>query len=187
MAALSQREFAKLLGVSHVQVNRAIKRGRVTRGVTADGKIEDPEAARAEYEATLDLTRAAPHVHMQAAQRQGRAPRPGPTSSAADAAPPGGAPPVAVLGGSFNENNAAKVYWQARQAQLDFERESGELIPAREVEAEWTTLLVAVRTRLMGIPTRLKQAVPEMTTGAVAEVEELIREALEELVATEGR
>lgn len=184
MAVLSQREFAKLLGVSHVQVNRAIKRGRVTRGVTADGKISDPDAARAEYEATLDLTRAAPHVHVQAAQRQAKARAPTPPGEGPVS--PVGEPPPAVLGGTFNENNAAKVYWQARQARLDFERESGELVPAREVEAEWTTLLVAVRTRLMGIPTRLKQAVPEMTTGAVAEVEGLIREALEELVAAEG-
>lgn len=185
--ALSQREFAKLLGVSHVQVNRAIKRGRLTAGVDSAGRITDPEAARTEYEATLDLTRAAPHVHEQADRRRAKArahgaPR-GEGARASAEAPLAGVPPSAVLGGGLTENNAVKAYWQARQAELDYRKDAGELVEASEVRGAVEEAFRRCRGKLLALPNRLAQHLPGLGAAGVAAAERIVREALEDLAA----
>lgn len=99
---------------------------------------------------------------------------------------PESGPPVAVLGASLAENNAAKVYWQARQVELKVRRESGELVPAADVRNELETVFRTCRTRLLGIPARAVQVLPELDARGVAVLEGLIREALEGL-ASEGK
>lgn len=184
MAALSQREFAKLLGVSHVQVNRAINSGRLKRGVNAAGKVTDPEAARAEYEATLDLTRAAPHVHEAADRRRARAAQPlrGEDAHAGAEAPPGDGRPQPVLGAGLTENNAVKAYWQALHEELDFRKAAGALVPAADVDARVRNAFHVTRTKLLTLPSRAKTALG-LSASQVLKLEALTREMLEELAA----
>lgn len=181
-----------MLGVSNVAVNRAIKKGRLKAGVDASGKITDPEAARAEYLATLDLTRAPDYVRQRAEQLQAGVVPEKPASPVRDPSR-GGRPPKArapepprgeggppVLGLSLTENNAAKAYWQAKREELDYRKKAGELVPAADVDAKVRNVFSVTRTKLLTLPSRAKTLLG-LSAGHVLQLEELTRELLEEL------
>jgi hypothetical protein len=170
---MSQRAYALRRGVSNVSVHRAIKAGRLKASLTEDGKILDPDLADREWDANTDSTK----VSLAEKARKSTA------AAVAPVEPPPGEP-VAVLGASLSENNAAKVYWQARQAELKFKREAGELVPASDVRMELESVFRACRTRLLGIPTRAVAELPELGTAGALKLENLIREALEGLASS---
>jgi hypothetical protein len=72
---------------------------------------------------------------------------------------------------------------QADLAELNLQEKRGELVSAADVSREWSNILSQARSKLLGVPTRFRQAVPTATTENVATLENLIREALEDLVA----
>lgn len=201
---LSQRQYALwrkargLSGGSHVAVGNAVRSGRLRDSIDADSRIIDVALADAEWTANTDLSEApvavvAAHARVEAPQVKPPAAEPGrrhrATAGVAVLAAqplPESGPPVAVLGASLAENNAAKVYWQARQVELKVRRESGELVPAADVRNELETVFRTCRTRLLGIPARAVQVLPELDARGVAVLEGLIREALEGL-ASEGK
>ncbi len=74
---------------------------------------------------------------------------------------------------------------KAAAAEMELARLRGELVRASEVETGWASLVMAARGKLLGIPTRLRQRRPHLAPADVAEVDGLIREALEEL--SEGK
>jgi phage terminase Nu1 subunit (DNA packaging protein) len=70
---------------------------------------------------------------------------------------------------------------QANAVEIRVAKESGELAPVRDMELRWSRLIVAARTRLLGLPSRLGQLRPNLTREDLAAVDRLVREALEEL------
>ncbi len=70
-----------------------------------------------------------------------------------------------------------------RLVDLDYDTRKATLIPAATVEATWSGMTSAARSRLLALPYRLAQAA--IATSGFAEIEaaaaDLIREALEEL------
>ena len=56
-----------------------------------------------------------------------------------------------------------------------------DLIPAREVEAEWSTILREVRAGVLATASRVALALPHLTTADVAAIDRAIRDALLEL------
>ena len=176
---LSLRAYARhradngLPGASLQAVQRARDRGRIT--LEPDGSV-DPERADREWAANTDLSEAP--VAVVAAHARLAAPAPGRTTPPTPAT---ATEPVAVLGASLAENNAAKVYWQARQAELKFRQAAGELVPVVEVRRELETKFRTCRTRLLGIPTRAAAELPELGPTGIQRLESFVREALEEL------
>lgn len=150
-------------------MRRAIARGRLAASVDTDGQIIDAELADREWEANTDLSRAPGAVVERAAARAGG-------SAAA---------PRVTTANSVAENNAAKTYWQARQAELDYLADAKELVLARDVDAQVRGVFLACRTKLLGIPSRARQALPHLSVADIGALEGLIREALEGL-ASEG-
>jgi phage terminase Nu1 subunit (DNA packaging protein) len=75
--------------------------------------------------------------------------------------------------------------FKADKAEREGQLESGELIPAGEVEAGWLTIVNNARTKLLVIPTKLA---PRVTTCTAVEAERLMRKefdaALTEIAAT---
>jgi phage terminase Nu1 subunit (DNA packaging protein) len=76
---------------------------------------------------------------------------------------------------------------RANSIELDIARKTRELVPSREVDLRWSGLVVAARTKLLGLPSRYKQRVPHATVADLGVLEALIREALEELVHEEPK
>lgn len=101
-------------------------------------------------------------------------------TTAPQRAPPSTSPRTDRVSEPMNiaEGAEAQKFWQAKLAELKFRKEAKELVQASEVEAEWAKLLGEVRSKLLGVPTRVKQAAPHLTVADVVLVESLIREAL---------
>jgi phage terminase Nu1 subunit (DNA packaging protein) len=74
---------------------------------------------------------------------------------------------------------------KADQAEREAERESGELIPASEIESAWLAIANTVRTRVSLVPTKIA---PRVVTGTAVEAERLMQRelnaALAEIAAT---
>lgn len=74
-------------------------------------------------------------------------------------------------------------HWKAQLAELTYKERSGELVDAAAVEAEYANFCTTVRTKLLGLPSRMKQAHSELTLEQLATLDDYVREALEELAA----
>lgn len=160
---LSQRAYAARRGVSHMAVQRAIKAGRLKECLNDGGQIVDPDLADREWDQKTDLSKAPSYIKERAA----------PSLS--------GEVPAPVIGGTLAENNAVKVYWQAKKAELDFKKAAGEVVPAEDVRQEVEGVFRTSRTRLLAVPSRARQLLPGLSQGDIVVLENLIREALEAL------
>jgi terminase small subunit / prophage DNA-packing protein len=56
-----------------------------------------------------------------------------------------------------------------------------ELVPATEVEAEWSGVLRTVRAGILAVPSRVQQRLPHLTPHDVAEIDAEVRAALAEI------
>jgi hypothetical protein len=157
---MSQRAYARRRGVSHVAVQRAIREGRISASVV-EGRIIDPDLADREWDTYTDPTRLPARVIDQ-------------RSAAASGSP-------AVAGMSTVEAATADKFWKAKLSELKFRQEAGELVPAADVEHRLEDVFLSCRTRLLGLPSRARQALPHLTLEDLAVLEGLVREALEEL------
>jgi phage terminase Nu1 subunit (DNA packaging protein) len=74
---------------------------------------------------------------------------------------------------------------KADRAEREDKMESGELVPAGEIESAWLAIANTVRTRILLVPTKIA---PRVVTGTVVEAERLMQKelnaALTELAAT---
>ena len=46
---------------------------------------------------------------------------------------------------------------------------------------EWSEIITRARTKLLGIPTKAKQRIPDLDTDAIGVLDDIVREALEDL------
>jgi phage terminase Nu1 subunit (DNA packaging protein) len=164
---LSRRAYARHRGVSHTAVNLAIAGGRLKACLDADGNIADAVLADQEWDANTDLTKAPTAVRERAEERR------------AAVLPPAG--DVETLPEATRREKVAK----ANMAELQLAEAAGELVPAAEVRGKLVDVFGAVRTKLLGIPSKIRQTDSSTTPAQLATFETLIREALEGL-AIEG-
>lgn len=162
-AYAAHRKHSGLTGGSLQAVQRAVRAGRIS--VDPDGRIQDPEAADREWAANTDHTRAPGYVKDQA------------DGEWSDDDGEGAA--------SLAQASAREKHWKAQLAELTFRERAGELVNAAEVAAGYAEFCSTVRTKVLGIPSRMKQAHPDLTLAQLATLDELLREALAELARNE--
>lgn len=169
-----------LPGGTPAAVRRAIKAGRLATSLTADGaKIQSARAADAEWAATtkaeyVPLTGpAAPAAPASSSPALGRsAPR-----KRTRKRTPDDAPPINDLATARARREAAV----AALAEIELAEKRGELVRARDMESHMADVFLRCRTRLLGMPLRLRQQDPTLTLAQLVLVEGLLVEALEEL------
>lgn len=169
--ALSLRKYAEHRGVSHTAVQRAIKSKRLLESVEiVNGRqqIRDVETADREWHANTRPTLA----NMAAAS-----PRRATEQPAED---------VARTVPDINESRARREAALAGLAELELEERRGKLVPVEEARATVIDRFTAVRTRLLGLPSRCRQQLPHLTDVDVRVIDDLVREALEELAADDA-
>jgi transcriptional regulator with XRE-family HTH domain len=156
---ITQREFARRMGVSPQAVNKRIRAGRLSR--LADGTLDEAVAVR-EWHATQE-----PEDHQ--------APEPEPARQARGT--PGPAP------GTYAQAKTADTVYRARLRQLEYESRAGTFVRAEDVAHRWFELARTTRVRLMSIPARVAASIA--ATSDVHDVrtrlEDEIRSALIEL------
>lgn len=191
---MSCRAYAKRRGVSAMAVSVAIRDGRLVKSVIRDQfgvpKIGNPDLADQEWEANTDHIKRIYAAGLSSLDRPAPAAAP-PDARAStviiDAEPPRRGRPPKVDGDETIASATERLKSaQANLAELKFRQTAGELVEAAAVEREWADLLSQVRTKLLAIPSRVKQQIPALSVADVATVETLVREALEDLVSAEG-
>lgn len=193
-------------------VQKAIAAGRIQ--LTPDGLI-DPDAADAAWEANSssihrrhktaaaagDPTRSrateadggnaaiAPRSKAQPRTKAAASPTPvepsSPSLSTVPALPTPDEIPSATPGMPLAEAQALEKVWKAKLAELKYQERSGQLVRAEEVAARWAEIITLSKTKLLAIPAAAKNRIPHLTAADVGVLDELIREALEELADTE--
>ncbi len=191
MALMSQRAYARhraehgLPGSTHRAIQKAIEAGRIQ--VTAQGQIDSELADRqwaansseghrrnpgqeegARARAARPIERAAPQERTPPARRP---------------PPPREATPQADETMSLAEASALEKVWKARLAELEFEKRSGELVAAADVDAKWVELVTLSKTKLLALPSKIKARIPSLDAAEVLVIDQLVREALEELAS----
>ena len=168
---ISQREYARRRGISHVAVSRAIAAGRVT---TVNGKI-DPVVADREWVENTDQSK--PRNRVTGEPRRTRAAldpaRPMALGGPEDAA---GEPTMAA---GYARARAARELYQAQLAKLELDRQRGILVRADEVKLGAFTMARKARDLLIALPERL--AVVLAAEGDAAEVQRLLEDEVEHI------
>jgi len=185
---ISLRDYAKHRGTSVVAVSRAVKSGRLRASVTTNHfghpKIADVALADKEWAENTDLTRAPAFVKERGLEVQTSAPAAGASPSEplpASSAEGGSPPPAEGRELSLSEASAAEKRWRAKLAELDYRKKTGELVDAKDVEDRLKHLFTICRTKLLALPSKTKAAIPALTHADIARIDDLVRQALEEL------
>lgn len=176
---MSLTAYAKLRGVSVASVSKAVTSGRLSASVVRDEsgapKIGNVKLADREWTANtrprIDHPPATP-----AEPRAGSPVRPG-LSEIPD----------------YNESRAYREAAAARReaaladiAELDAAERKGELVSVAEARADVIDKFAIVRTKLLGVPSRVAQRMPHLAAEVVPVLDDLIREALEEIATDDG-
>lgn len=158
-------------------VSLAIKSGRLSKSVARDAngqpKISDPDLADREWAANTDYTDAPYAVVQRAVDYKSVA------SERQEPPPDHANEPTANM--TVSEAGASYNYWKAKNEQLKFRQAANELIEATTVQRGMAERASRIKTKLLGLPAKLKQALPELSLEQLAQVDRLLREALEEL------
>ena len=175
MMGISIRAYARLRGVNHSAVQKAIQSGRIT--LNPDGSI-DPERADREW-ARNSMPRTAERPKSTPGQRVVTMPQPEP--GLAPGAP--AADPVT----SYLRARAVNETFKAKVSQLEYEERSGKLIPAARA-AEYAAMFSAVvKDSLTALPDRLapmlaavddEKAIHRMLAAEVAAVLKKVNKAV---------
>jgi hypothetical protein len=167
---LSLRAYARRRDVSHEAVRRAIESGRLERSVVlvkGEPKITDPELADHEWEAN---TR--------------------PTSMAAPPAEPLDARDDLIDFAEARRRREVELWRQARLKregdELDLAKRKGELVSVGEARGAVIEKFSVVKTKMLGLPVRVKQRLPHLAAQDIRMIDDLVREALEALADGHG-
>ena len=147
MALISQREYARRRGVSHVGVQRAVNSGRIS---TVDGKI-DPAQADLEWRENTDQSKPRNRITGQPKRRR----VPGEPSEPMDF---GGGDELRGGNGTatgYARARAARELYQARLAKLDYEARTGQLVELGPLRAWLGEMVHRFRDRVLAIPDQL--------------------------------
>lgn len=164
-APLSFAAYGRHRGCSTQAVQKAYKAKRLVKSIVMQKgipKIRSAAEADAEWTANTDTTR----LPIQRAAAA-------PSAPAQD-------PPETPAAASWRERK------EAAQAQLEEHKLAvmrGEYVLAAEVEHKIADEYTAIRTRLLGIPTTVRQQMPELSGQQIDKLDAMIRECLEELSA----
>lgn len=158
---ISKSEAATVLGVSPAAITHAIKKGRIVP-VDRDGKEWiNGETLREQWGNARSRMR---NVNSRVSK-----PEPKTVVRTAEDLP------------DYNESRARTEWLKAELMELERAEKEGELVRADEVSKAWGDLVAITRTKIMAVPSKAKQRIPEIPADAFVALEEIVREALEDL------
>jgi hypothetical protein len=165
---ISQREYARRRGISHVAVQRAVNSGRIS---TVDGKI-DPDLADREWRENTDQSK--PRNRITGSPKHTRV---------------AGEPPEPMDFGGVDSGNgtasgyakarAARELYQAQLAKIELDRQRGVLVRADEVRLGAFNMARKARDQLIALPERLAAILA--ATQDPAEVQRILEEEIERI------
>lgn len=165
---LSSRQLGEALGVSHTAVNKAAKRGRIPREV--DGTF-DLVKVKAVWEQNADQYQRQRGLKAKPAANAKR------HKSAAPKATDGEGGDV-----SFFEAQRRREWLRVAKEELELELKRGKLVLTEDVGLRWSTVMSALRNRLLLLPAKTAPKAANMNVRECqAVLDQAIRECLAEL------
>tara|TARA_R100000458_G_scaffold37671_1_gene35120 strand:- start:386 stop:877 length:492 start_codon:yes stop_codon:yes gene_type:complete len=162
MPLITRKQAAEELGVTVQSIYMSIKRGKLTAMEDADGNILiNSDTMRDELK-----KKSAGQRIKRVDQRKVR------NSSTDDLIP------------EYEESRARTEYLKAELLELERKQKEELLVPAEDVKTTWVNIISVARTKVLGIPSKAKQRIPDLDTSAMTCLEDIVREALEELAVT---
>jgi hypothetical protein len=188
MALLSLRAYARhraelgLPGTSHKAVQKAVAAGRIR--LSPDGKVDSDEADRL-WAANTDESQRRNLAQEGRTAPVPRAPRPEVERPAPPAVPE--AEPPAPDGGvpDYAASRARREAAEAALAELELGEKRGQLASVREIDARLANEYARAKTKLLAVPSKLRQRDPSVTLEQVELLDALIREVLNDLASEE--
>ena len=165
MALITRKEAAEKMGVTIQAVYMAIKQGRLTAMEDNQGNIvinDDTMVAEWNKKSAFRQMKSNP---------QPSAPKRKRSSITSDLIP------------EYEESRARTEHLKAELLELERKQKEDSLVPLKEVQQKWTEVITTARTKLLGISSKAKQRLPDLDTTAVSCIDDIVREALEELSA----
>ena len=83
----------------------------------------------------------------------------------------------------FNTSRSKREAMMARLAEIDVEEREKVLVPSADVESQWVQLVTIAKTKVLGIPPKAKQRIPDLDKNAMSLLDEIVLETLEDLAA----
>lgn len=151
---LRKVDFAKHVGVTPARISQLVGKGLP---LEADGRID---IARGELWIRDNV-----NATQSAAQAKGRDQMEMPFAAKTDAA----------------EERANLLREQARNYALKNAALERDLVPAVEVEREWSDMLRQLRAGILAAPARLRQVLPDLTDDHIRTIDAELRTVLKEL------
>ena len=159
MALITRKQAAEEMGVTIQAVYMAIKQGRLTAIKDNQGKIvinsdtmKDEWAKRSEPK----LIKKIEHKTYKSSQSETEYPE-------------------------YGESKARTEHLKAELLELERQEKEKSLVPVEEVNNTWQKFISCISNNLLGVPSKAQQRLPDLDNSAVSCIDDIIREALEEL------
>ena len=165
MALISRSEAARLKKVSPQAVYKAINQGRVTPVVDNDGKVMlDKDAFETDWEKTY-------HPNQMKKANNYHKPR-----------------QKAVITDipAYEESRARTEHLKAELLDIERKQKEKDLVDSKQVQAKWLEVISIAKNKVLGIPSKAKQRIPELDVSAMNCLEDIVRESLEEIANTQA-
>ena len=165
MALISRSEAARLKNVTPQAVYKAINQGRVTPVVDNDGKVMlDKDAFETDWEKTY-------HPNQIKKSNNYHKPRQKPIISDIPA---------------YEESRARTEHLKAELLDIERKQKEQQLVDSKQVQAKWLEVISIAKNKVLGIPSKAKQRIPELDVSAMNCLEDIVRESLEEIANTQA-
>tara|TARA_R100000329_G_scaffold124960_1_gene103460 strand:- start:181 stop:705 length:525 start_codon:yes stop_codon:yes gene_type:complete len=173
MPLITRSEAAKEMGVTVQAVYGAIKEGRLTAMEDSRGKIViNSDTMKDEW------TQKSAFKRMRKAQEASQSVKQ-PTRKVRNSRTSESIP-------DYEESRARTEHLKAELLELERKQKEQDLVPMSEVKITWENIITTARTKLLGVPSKAKQRIPDLDTNAMSHLEDIIREALEELASPQA-
>lgn len=180
MPLMNFTQYAKHRGVTQQAVSYAVAEGRIPVVVNKNTgrRYIDSEVADKEWDANTDYTHQPDRQKVSELRKTKEKVRAKEVDGVSTARP-SGIPTI-------TESKAIKEAFLARTAKLEYERLAGKLVNLEDANKEWLRIAGAVKSKMLSIPSKLKQKLPHLTLDDIATIDDEIREALSELADKRG-
>lgn len=188
MALITKADAARALGVTSEAVYAAIRTNRLSVVRTGDGReLVNSVTMREEWERnTQKRIGRGPKPPAGTVERTPLRPGEAEAKQQASAPPP---PPsdlarTTEIVPEYNESRARTEHLKAELLELERKEKEKILVKSEDIEAKWIEIITLARTKILGIPTKAKQRIPDLDTDAISLLDEIVRETLEDIAAT---
>ena len=159
MALITRKEAAEKMGVTIHAVYMAIKQGRLTAIKDNQGKVvinSDTMLDEWSRKSQPKPTKKIEHKTYKPSQAETDYPE-------------------------YGESKARTEHLKAELLELERKEKEKSLVAVDEVNIAWQKIITNTRNKMLGVASKAQQRLPDLDTNAVSCIDDIVREALEEL------